>query len=90
MAHRIIKRQQHAEPYQREKLHRSVHAVCLSVRDFIGAAELTAEHVCNHVETWLHDKVEVTSFDIRRTAAQALVVYSPDAATLYKTHTDIN
>lgn len=88
--YRIIKRQNHTEPYQREKLHGSIHAVCLSVRDFVGAAELTAERVCDHVEQWLHDKSEITSADVRRVAANALERYNPSAAILYETHLNIS
>lgn len=90
MAHRVIKRGRHTEPYQRDKLQGSVHKICLSVHDFVGAAELTAEQVCNHVEAWLGNKTEITSSDIRQAAGQALKQYSPHAATLYQAHMDIN
>lgn len=90
MSYRVVKRKLHTEPYQRQKLHRSIQASCLSVRDFVGAAEITAERVCSHVEAWLKDKSEITSSDIRRVASQSLHYYSPYAAQLYSTHTDIN
>lgn len=90
MPNRIVKRAKHTEHYQRDKLHASVHAVCLSVRELAGSAELTATHVCNHVEEWLEDKVEVTSADIRRMAALSLKIYNPHAASLYAAHIDIN
>lgn len=85
MKKRIVKKQQHTEQYQREKLQKSIHASCLSVRDFVGAAELTAEKVCDHVESWLDEKYEVTSRDIRQVAANALKMYSPHAAYVYET-----
>lgn len=82
---RVVKRYRHTEHYQREKLQKSIAASCLSVRDFVGAAELYAEHVCNHVEAWLEEKHEVTSRDIRRVASDALRTYSPHAAYVYAT-----
>jgi transcriptional regulator NrdR family protein len=82
---RIVKRRRHTEQYQRQKLEKSIHASCLSVRDFVGAAELTATMVCDHVESWLAEKNEVTSVDIRRIAGNALRTYSPDAAYVYET-----
>lgn len=90
MSHRVVKRTHHTEPFQREKLHTSVHRVCLSVHDFVGAADTTANRVCDHIDDWLHDKIEITSSDIRRVTAQALTAYNPHAAALYKTHMDIN
>lgn len=83
-AKRVVKRKRHTEQYQREKLQKSIHASCLSVRDFVGAAELTAEKVCDHVESWLEEKHEVTSSDIRRIATTALQTYSPHAAYVYQ------
>lgn len=90
MQKRIIKRKKHTEHYQREKLHSSIHASCLSVRDFAGAAELTAAHVCSAVEEWLEQKHEVTSADIRRIAGRMLYKYNPSAAYVYLTIHDVN
>lgn len=90
MSKRIVKRTRHTERYQREKLWTSVHAICRSVHELAGSAELTAHHVCDHVEQWLAEKAEVTSADIRRVAANALEQYNPHAAYLYATHNEIN
>lgn len=90
MSKRVIKRMRHTEHYQRDKLQHSIESACLSVRDFAGAAELTAEHVCNHVEQWLENKLEVTSYDLRLTAGKYLQQYNPPAAMVYVTHMDIN
>ncbi len=87
---RVVKRKKHTEQYQRAKLHSSVQAACLSVREFTGSAEVTAEHVCNQVEQWLEDKLEVTSNDLRIAAARFLQQYNPSAAVIYETHMDIN
>lgn len=90
MSKRVIKRKRHTEHYQREKLQASVQAACLSVREFTGSAELTATHVCNHVEQWLEDKLEVTSHDLRITAGRFLQQYNPSAALVYVAHMDVN
>lgn len=80
---RIVKKQHYSESYQRYKLATSIHNVCQEVSGFTGAAELTAEQVCHEVESWLEDKYEVTSADIRRRAAEALKHYHPVAAYAY-------
>lgn len=89
MAHtHIVKRQgrRPAETFERDKLHASVLAACLSVRTPEGYAESIATSVCKAVNEWLSSKPEVTSEDLRRKAADALTVFHPDAAYLYKCH----
>jgi transcriptional regulator NrdR family protein len=90
MQKRIVKRTKHTEEYQKQKLRSSIHASCLSAREFAGAAEVTAEKVCQHVEDWLDQKHEVTSDDLRRVAASALYQYNPSAAYIYVTVSDVN
>lgn len=90
MSRRVVKRKKHTEHYQRDKLESSVISACLSARDFAGAAELTAQHVCDQVETWLEDKLEVTSRDIRLITGEYLSAYNPAAAHVYVTHMDVN
>lgn len=75
-----------SEPFDRDKLHHSVRAACLSVRSPEGEAELTAHTVCNIVIRWCDTKPEVTSHDLRRNAAAALHRLHPEAAYLYKQH----
>lgn len=77
------------EPFQRDKLHASIRAACLSVRSPEGEAELTAHNVCNAVLVWLETRPEVTSHDIRRVAADALRTYHPEAAYFYSQHKHI-
>lgn len=74
------------ESFNREKLHGSVRAACLSVRSPEGHAEQTARNVCDVVELWLEKKLEVTSHDLRRKATEALNAFHPEAAYLYKHH----
>lgn len=90
MSKRIVKRKKHTEQYNRNKLQKSVHAVCMSVHEFTGSAETTAERVCNHVEDWLDHKLEVTSHDLRVTTTRFLAQYNPPAAVVYATHMNIN
>lgn len=75
-----------SEPFNRDKLHHSIRAACLSVRSPEGQAELTASTVCDIVITWCDTKPEVTSNDLRRKAADALHILHPEAAYLYKQH----
>lgn len=84
----IIKRdgKRPSESFQREKLHASIRAACLSVRSPDGEAETTANNVCDAVILWLETKPEVTSNDLRRKATETLHQHHPEAAYLYKHH----
>jgi transcriptional regulator NrdR family protein len=84
----VIKRsgERASELFQRNKLHHSVSAACLSVRSPEGEAEMTARNVCDVVELWLKDKPEITSQDLRRKATEALNAFHPEAAYLYQHH----
>lgn len=84
----IVKRNgaRSSEAFQRDKLHASIVAACLSVRAPEGDAEVTAENVCNAVVAWLNDKTEVTSHDVRCMASRYLQSFHPDAAYLYQHH----
>lgn len=90
MKKRVVKRAKHTEEFQKEKLRSSIHASCLSVCDFAGAADQTAEMVCRHVEDWLEPKAEITSSDLRRVAGSALQKYSPAAAHVYVNIHNVN
>lgn len=80
------KKRKRSELFDPVKLHQSIVAACLSVREFEGAADMTAERVCKAVLDWLMTKDEVTSADLRRVAAQNLTVYHPEAAYIYEHH----
>ena len=84
----IVKRggKRPSERFDRQKLHASVYAACLSVRSPEGHAAQTANAVCDIVEQWFENKLEVTSDDLRRQATKALTIHHPEAAYLYKHH----
>jgi transcriptional regulator NrdR family protein len=84
----IVKRsgRRPSEQFNRDKLHASIRAACLSVRSPEGVAETTAKNVCDAVIIWCNTKPEVTSQDIRRVASQHLERFHPEAAYLYKHH----
>lgn len=84
----IVKRsgRRPSEQFNRDKLHASIRAACLSVRSPEGVAETTAKNVCDAVIVWCNTKPEVTSQDIRRIASQHLERFHPEAAYLYKHH----
>ena len=72
-----------SERFDPLRLHQSVVAACRSVRSLEGDDHLTAQHVCEHILTWLATKTEVTAQDIRRMASRYLASYHPDAAYMY-------
>lgn len=84
----VVKRggKRSTEQFERDKLHASVLAACLSVRSPHGMAETAAESVVSTVLGWLHARPEVTSDDLRRVASGHLENIHPEAAYLYKHH----
>ena len=79
----VVKRRGHTETYDDRKLYASMYAACLVTRETPEAAELVAEKVVKDMESWLNDKTEITSKDIRKHAAQFLHAYNADAAYAY-------
>lgn len=75
-----------SELFQRDKLHSSIVAACLSVQTPIRQAELIAERVCENVTGWLETRPEVRSDDVRRITVRHLTVHHPDAAYIYEQH----
>lgn len=84
----VVKRRgtRSSERFNRDKLHASVLAACLSVRSPQGMAESAAQSVCSAVLSWCVAHPEITSDDIRRIAADHLHRIHPEAAYLYKHH----
>lgn len=76
----------HPEPFERDKLHKSIVAACLSAGAPAGHADSLARRVVDQVLVWLESRPEVTSNDIRRVAARYLKIYHPDASYLYEHH----
>ena len=76
----------HPEPFDRQKLHQSIVAACLSSGAPAGHAESMARRVVDSVEEWLENRPEVTSNDLRRVASQNLKTFHPDASYLYEHH----
>ena len=84
----IIKRggDRPTESFDRDKLHTSIQAACLSVRSPEGEAETIAQRVCDATTAWLSAKSEVTSHDLRRKATAVLQQFHPEAAYFYQHH----
>lgn len=82
----IVKRHGHTELFDDRKIYASIFASCLAVREPIGSAELIAEKVVTDISSWIEQKHEVTSNDIRAQAGKHLQVYQPDAAYMYTHH----
>lgn len=77
---------QKPERFDPEKLHKSIASVCLGAGSPSGYAESIARKVTAEVLEWLKTRPEVTSSDLRRTAAKHLRTYHPDASYLYEHH----
>lgn len=78
-----------SEKFSKAKLHASIVSACLSVRTPVGQSEAIAHAVTGAVETWLQNKPEVTSQDIRSITAKHLHSHHPDAAYMYEQHRSI-
>jgi transcriptional regulator NrdR family protein len=87
----IVKRggRRPTEAFEEKKLRASILAACLSAGTPVGHAEVLTQTVTNAVLDWLETRPEVTSDDLRRTAARHLTTHHPDAAYLYEQHTII-
>lgn len=85
---KIIKRagKRPSEPFELDKLKKSLIATCLSVKTPRGQAETIADLVTASVIDWLSTRPEVTSSDLRRVAAKHLQNHHPDAAYMYETY----
>jgi hypothetical protein len=79
-------RHKHPELFDRDKLHKSIVAASLSSGAPTGHAESIARRVTDEVVGWLEHRPEVTTNDLRRTAARYLKTYHPDASYLYEHH----
>ena len=79
-------RHRHGEPFDRDKLHKSLVAACLSSGAPTGHADSMANRVTEDVIRWLESRPEVTTNDLRRIAAKHLRTYHPDASYLYEHH----
>lgn len=79
-------RHRHAEPFDREKLYKSLIAACLSSSAPAGHADSMANRVADEVIAWLEGRPEVTTNDLRRVASKYLRTYHPDASYLYEHH----
>lgn len=77
------------EPFNREKVRKSIVVACVSSGAPTGQAESIAKKVTDEVVVWLEKRPEVTSADIRRIAADRLKIYHPDASYLYENHRSI-
>ena len=75
-----------SETFAHDKLYASLYAACLSVRTPEGEAAHIAQTVSATVIDWCTQKLEVTSADLRRKAAEYLEQFHADAAYLYKHH----
>ena len=72
------------QPFEADKLSKSIMAACLSVSLPQGEADQVADMVVHDVQKWLGGKQVITSADIRHVVYQKLSTYHPDVAYMYK------
>ena len=72
------------EPFDREKLEKTIFAACLNVREPQNSAKATSNKVAGLVEEWLTNKQEVTSVDIKEKVTELLAKYHPEASYIYE------
>lgn len=82
----IVKRNNTVEQYDERKVYASIYAACLSVHEPTQTAKLIATKVTDNVTGWISKRSEVTSNDIRKTAADYLKNINPHASYLYANH----
>jgi len=87
----IVKRHGHGhradtEHFNPDKLRNSIVAACVSCGVPAGHADSISRRITGQVAEWLQARPEVTSEDLRRTAAHYLKTHHPDAAYLYEHH----
>ena len=78
-----------SEAFDRQKLLKSIEAAASSVSLTNGVANDIADKATASVETWLADKTEVTSDDIRRIAARIVTKFSAEAGYLYQNQKEV-
>lgn len=79
-------RHRHGEPFDVEKLRKSLAAACLSSGAPAGHADAMADGAVKEVLQWLEKRPEVTTNDLRRIASKYLKTHHPDASYLYEHH----
>jgi transcriptional regulator NrdR family protein len=82
----IVKRGGRTETYDERKVYASVYAACVSVRETPETAELIADRVSKDITTWLQQKSEVSSRDIRANTGRLLQNLNEHAAFMYTHH----
>ena len=85
----VVKADGTSEPFNVEKIVKSLHAACLSAGGFEGEAQDIAKIASKEVWDWVEEKKVITTKEIRSLATEILENYSPDAAYLYQTYKKI-
>lgn len=70
--------------YDKTRLNAAVAEIARSNRIRPGDADNLAARVMSKVESWLSDKNEITSYELRLQTALALADFDADAAYLYE------
>ena len=85
----IIKNKGYSELYSHTKYETSLLKTLYGVSITPKQAKTIANSICQAADSWLDNKHEVTSLDIRVFTKEQLAKYSPEAAILYKKYGNI-
>lgn len=85
----VIKDSLAIQAYSESKLIKSIERTLRSEGYSTASAAKNAKIVTVAVRSWIDNKTQITSLDIRRQATKALEAFDPHAALLYKKHKQI-
>lgn len=85
----IVKNSGYSELYSRDKYKNSILKTLHAVPVGQQQAQVITDAICHATDTWLRNKHEVSSLDIRVFTQKQLAEHNADAALLYKKYGDI-
>lgn len=85
----VIKNNGYSELYSSKKYTNSLLKTLYGIGISHDQAKSIAESISKKTDTWLSDKHEVTSLDIRVFTEKQLAKHSPQAAIVYKKYSNL-
>lgn len=82
----ITKEDGRQQPYEKNKIEKSIKKSCLAVNSSLGEAEKYSELIAKEIDKWLKSKSEVTTTDLRARSSKELKRYHPEAAYFYENY----
>lgn len=82
----VVKRKRKREKFDERKVYASVYAACASAQYSEKKCEKTAEEICKKVKTFIRNKKQIGSYDIRKKITDLLRKKSKELAYYYEEH----